>query len=211
MRSSVSMACREDEAWRQLRNAIDSLKSQMTKVRSEGVREAVERGVTSMSVLAKAKDVLHVKWRSKIKTAGHETADSKVAEIMEALETRVLSVLDQIQLKLAGQDKASSNLIAPAAPTRSPEQESIWTEVVKKSRGGQSKPIKKLKTAKTAKPNMVKKPAHSVKHTHIRLLAVLVSRKDEEFTELLRTLKRNVDPEATRNLRGCVGPGKMIS
>lgn len=122
-----------------------------------------------------------------------------MADHVEALETRVLSVLGQVQLKLAEKDKALTNLIAPPAPTRGLEQESISTEVVKRSRGGQSKPIRRPETADTADPKIVEKPTRSVRPLRTRPPTVLVSRKDEKFPEFLRTLKHNVDPEATGN------------
>lgn len=125
-RTVISTSC-EDEAWRDLRDAIDSHKTQITKVRSEGVRESVDRAVTSMNALAKARDALYLEWRLKVKATAHEAADNKVADRVEALENRVLSVLDQVQLKLAEQDKILSNLPLPLP--RDPEQEPKRTEV----------------------------------------------------------------------------------
>lgn len=45
----------------------------------------------------------------------------------------------------------------------------------------------------------MKKPARAVKPRHSRPLVVLITKDDEQFPELLKTVRRKVDPGVTDN------------
>lgn len=106
-------------------------------------------------------------------------------------------VLEQMQRKLADQDKVLFVLAASPPPAQGPvlgpDPEQKWTEIVKRVRAGQPKP-RHISAAKTPVQNRAEKTGHLVRPPRSRPLAIVVSKGGEEFPELLKTIRRTVDP-----------------
>lgn len=118
-------------------------------MKTERVKENVELAVVHLATLRKARDELHAYWRKRLEYAGREveTAGNKLAVRVEALEERVLGVLDNVQFKLAEQDKTLAKLTARTVSPPGPACQ--WTEVVKRTGGGPPKQPKQPKQAIT--------------------------------------------------------------
>lgn len=106
---------------------------------------------------------------------------------MDAMEERMMGVLGAVQTKLAKHGGTLAKMSEPAQPPT--DKTAKWTEVVRKPR----------KTAVEAKSNaqVPDKPKTQVKPVRARPLVVIVTDKNEQFPELLKTMRKKVDPSVT--------------
>lgn len=186
---------REYDAWCEFKGNLDILKTHMSWVKTEGVKENFEKVWSAFITFGEARRALHEEWRFAARSAGHAELEAKVADKMKALEMSVLGALTEVQEKLAVQERTLVNLAAPLVPTAG--SDAGWMEVVKRSRGGPQKPQKKLEPA--ISENAEKKLARQRKTPRSRPPAIVVSKNDEHFSELLRTVRHGIDPQVTGN------------
>lgn len=73
---TVVLRTREDESWQELKKAFESIKTNMSKIRSEPMKEAVEKTTALLSSHGRIRDTLHAEWRVKVKTAGQAVTES---------------------------------------------------------------------------------------------------------------------------------------
>lgn len=126
---------REKESWRELNNCMEHLKNLMQRVKAEGVKEGVDRVSLVYNKLMKQRVELHAEYRAKLHAAEREVevASNKFTGRVETTESRVLgaleavsdklaeqgNTLEQVQRKLADQDKVLS-VLAALTPTPRP-------------------------------------------------------------------------------------------
>lgn len=108
----------------------------MQRVKTEGVRESVERLNTVYNKLMKQRGEIHAEYRARLNAAEKEAdaASNKFIGRVDTSESRMLEVWDevsvklaeqgdalgQVQRKLADQDKALSVLVASPPPAQEP-------------------------------------------------------------------------------------------
>lgn len=173
-----------------MNEAIEGLKSLMGKVKTEGVKEGVERVAACFNKIAKVRGDLRAEYQAKMDAADRESnvAGTKIVDRVQALEDKVMDVLDQVADKLVVQDAVFSKLAKSTAPPPPPSVEQPWAEVVRRSRGRQTKPV----VTPVARAGTVKTP-------RARPLALTVKLAGEDFPALLKTVRRIVDPGVTGN------------
>lgn len=184
-------AKRENEIWRELKAAVDVLKTKVVRVKSEGVKDSVEHVTSLISQFGMAREKLSAEWRAKLISPDlhAEAADNRMVARVETLERKVMGTLNLVHTKLTDQDITLAKLVA--GPSPQPKTASQWTEVVKQARGRPSVPSASQDKAEKSKPQ--------TKILRTRPLAVIVSKADEQFPELLRTVRRAVNPGTTGN------------
>lgn len=192
---------REDTAFRQLAEVIGALTQMAARAKVEGLRNKIDMTANCLNELATAREVLQTKWKANLQIAVRDAADSRVAQQVTALESKVMEALQRVDSKLVEHDGVLASLKPPKILTSGAEPAgATWTEVVRKTKGNQPKP-------KTLPPNSQRdvtdgglgktgKPGRTLRS---KLLAVMVTKGTEEFPELLRTVKTTVDPEVTGN------------
>lgn len=192
---------RENDAWNALRSTIEALQSGKTNVRAESVRDNVDKTVSCLISLGAAREAIHAELRARSATAPRalETGErNDTADRVTALESKVMNAIDKVQEKLESHGRALEIMASTPAPvsTAAPGTsiEDKWTEVVKRSRGG---PKQKKLPEPLVGGTETKNRAHQRKQPRARPLAIAVSMAGEEFPELLKTVKRNVDPQVT--------------
>lgn len=115
----------------------------------------------------------------------------------EAFEVNVMGVLGQVSEKLTEQDVVLSKLTRPVAHAQSDEPK--WTEVERRHKGkvtarrGENSAVD-VATEKRSGPGNANR---STKTPRARPLAIMVTKGEEGFPELLKTVRRTVDPAVT--------------
>lgn len=181
-----------------LMKIIEVLRAQANSVNVEGVKENVERSVNTMIFYRKARDALQADWRARIQVAGLETLGNKMTYRVEVLELRVMGVLDQVNKKLIEQDGIVAELIISKVSAQPEEQK--WTEVVKRPRSGTNKqPKKPVEEAAAGNGDRAVKSIRLMKSLRARSLAIMISKEDEQFPELLKMVISSVNLKVTGN------------
>lgn len=100
-----------------MNEVIEGLKSLMEKVKTEGVKEGVEQFAACFNKRAKVRGDLHAEYQARMNAAERESnvAGNKIADRVQALEDKVMGVLDQVAYKLVMQDTAFSELAKSTA------------------------------------------------------------------------------------------------
>lgn len=186
---------RDNEAWQNLREVIEALKPQMGKVRSEPVKKNVDKALSNLITLGRIREAIYEELRAGARSAPNITEKDALREVEDrvtSLEEKVMGSLDLVQEKLAFQGKTLEAMTS--SPSAALEPEERWTEVVKRPRGGpkqhkQPEPMDS-KTAEKTSTRQRRQP-------RARPLAIAVAMNDKDFPELLKTVKRNVDPTVT--------------
>lgn len=121
--ASVQALKRENELWAQLKSTMDTMKTQMVRVKAEGAKETFERATRIIASLEKAREDMTMEWRSKIDAAGRsaEPLDTKFEKRVDALESKVLGALNAVQSRLTEQDSVLASFANHPAPARSTE------------------------------------------------------------------------------------------
>lgn len=103
---------RENDIWRELKTVVDSLKTQMAGVKTNGVRGNVDQMSSLLNSFRKVRDDASVEWRTKLEVAGRNTAEAqnRVVDRVDAMEGRVMNVLGLVQNKLGEQDSVLASL-----------------------------------------------------------------------------------------------------
>lgn len=125
-----------------------------------------------------------------IQLPGARAEESATAKCVEAMEARVLGVLDHVNKKLAEQDE----VLAKMVPLKTREQPELqgWTEVVKRTKGGvNKKPTTTPETTAIPKKNWQPNPPRE------RPLAIMVTKDDKNFPDLIKTIRNKVDQAVT--------------
>lgn len=118
----ATLTKRENQLWRELKTVVDSLKTQMARVKTEGVRENVDRILSLLTSIGKIRDDVTSEWRNKLEVAGRSTveAQNKMVDRVETMEGKVMDVLGLVQTKLSEHDSALSKLALAGQGTISP-------------------------------------------------------------------------------------------
>lgn len=249
---------REKDSWREFKDCIEHLKLLTQRVKTEGVKEGIDKAGSVYYKLMKQRTEIHAEVRAKLHAAEKivESAYNKVTDRIEASETKMLtalegvaakvadqcSTLDQVQHKLTDQEVALSTLTFPPDSTRERASERVgafeekvmgvlgqvsgklaeqdvvlakltgpgthiqpdqpkWTEVVRRHKGkattgrGENLTVD-TDTEKRSGLTNANRPARPPR---ARPLAIMVARDEAGFPELLKTVRRTVDPAVTGN------------
>lgn len=179
---------REEAIFIEVLNAIDTHKTQAGKIKSEGVKEAVGVTIKKMIEYRRVRDALHSDFQTRIRAAVVKAGVKKTAERVEAFEAKVLEALSQVTEELAEQDAVLSKLSKPVTHTQPDEPK--WTEVLRR-------PKKVVAGRRTEAPvvdmadenqNGSGNGRRLTKHLRTRPLAIMVSKGEECFPELLKTV-----------------------
>lgn len=150
----------EKKVLKEVKKAIKFRKALVENIKMGGVKENVERMSSGFSKLLEIRGALYAEFHDRVNSVDHEVnlVASKVADRVEALETKVMEVLDQVTEKLAEQKRVVSELGMPSAPTHQ-ELEQSWVEVVQRSRGDPNRQTSThvVEKAATVKPTRVHK------------------------------------------------------
>lgn len=128
-----------------------------------------------------------------------KTNGNKMTERVEALETRVMGELEQVNKKLLEQDGVLSKLATPITHTQPSEPK--WTEVVRRPKGVTASrrvdmPAVNATAEKRSGSGNVKR---SMKSSRARPLFKMVTQNEENFPELLKTIRRTINSAVTRD------------
>lgn len=172
----------------EVRGILDSLKSQMIRVKTEGVRENVEKITALFDVLVKSRDDIKAEYR--VRSASERTkaetssTETKVADRVAASEAKILEALAAVNKRLDTQDaiiNGRAQHVVPGENTSAP-----WTEVVKKP--ARAKPLPAV--AKPGPVTTVPRVAKSLPR------AVVIKRGDASFADTVKNIRRKIDAEA---------------
>lgn len=127
---------------------------------------------------------------------GSLAVDAKTCDRVAASEERILGAIGAMCKRLDKQNAVIAKLATEAnrvqsnmIPSAPPDIDQQWTEVVKKPRKATQKPTVEVRPAGDTRSMPTAQWA--------RPLAVIVTKKDEQFPELLRTLRSKVNPAVT--------------
>lgn len=126
----------EESTYGELTEAVDALRMLSGRLKADGAKDAIDKTINSMIKYGRTRDVLLADLRVRIEAASSRTAENVTSRCVEALETRVMGVLDHVNKKLTEQEEVLAKL-APKSCEQPGDQKS--TEVVKRPRGGPSK------------------------------------------------------------------------
>lgn len=190
---------RESEVLEEFRGILDALKGQIIRVKTDGVKNNVEKLAALFDELMRSRAYINAECRATV-VSERSCTDSLAAGItvsdkIAASETKILGALGAVSERLDSHDVLLSNLSLEKNNSRQgaylAAQHDIadvaqrWTEVVRKPRRtAVNRPVdvKPKEAAKTT----TRKP-------RTRPLAVIVKRDDEQFPDLLKTARSKVD------------------
>lgn len=162
-------------------------------MKTDGVKVGVEKLTGLFEALAKSRNEIKAECRAVV--VGERTrGDSKTCDRVVVSEMKILDALNKVNRRLDNHDAILTNLKTdkvrlvpePATLTAPTSQ---WSEVARKPRKPANKQAAGLNTGDSAKPARIMQCS--------RPLAVIVRRGEEQFPELLRTVRINVDPAKT--------------
>lgn len=169
---------REKDSWKDLKESLDTLKSLMSKVKTDGVRKNVDHAISYFNKIFKFRPELHAEVRAKISVADRDSkaVGRKITDYVEALETKVLRVLNQMSAKIKDQDRTLAKLVTFPVPNL--DSQSQLTEAVKKGRRKNLTTATKLSvTPKDAPVN----PTTTARLPRSRPLALMVKNNGDDF------------------------------
>lgn len=181
----------EEAAYGELAEAVDALRMLSGRLKADGAKDAMDKTINSMIKYGRTRDALLADLRARIQVAGSGAAGNVTTACVEALETRVMGVLDHVNKKLTKQDDVLAKLAAPK--TCEQLEDYKWTEVVKRPRGGSNKRL--ITPAGNAAPAI--RPNKPPKTQRTRPLAVMVAKDDVNFLELIKSIRSKVDRSIT--------------
>lgn len=186
------MVGREKELFKKMGEAFDFLKGLMGKVKTEGVKDGVDRAALCFDKLKKARTDLRAEYLARMETADREIgkADTKMADRVQVMEDKVMGVLEQVADKLAVRSVALPEM-AYSSPPQPRSEEQPWAEVVRRNATRRTRPV----VPPAGKVGTVKMP-------RTRPLAIMVKLAGEDFPALLKTVRQKVDPGVTGNSIG---------
>lgn len=188
-----TLISQDKDVWLQLRATLDRIKAHMPKIRSDTVRENVDKALSLFASLSRIRENLHEEMRDRIAQAPSEVKSCDANNRVTDLETKVLDVLGRVQERLTSQEETLARLSAPPLPPVPPED--TWTAVVRRPRRGQLKAIGV--SDPQAKQSVAEKPVRQMRPPRSRPPAIVVSDDNAQFPELLKTVKKNVNPLVT--------------
>lgn len=182
----------ENDVWQQLGSALETANSLLSKIRSDGVKLNVGKALSHFITLSRIRENLHEEMRDKIARMPSEAKSCDASNRVAELEVKVLDVLDRVQERLTSQEEVLAKLNAPPRPPV-PLGET-WTTVVRR-------PKPKTKPTGESEPKdsrgVVGAPARQLRPPRSRPPVIVVSDDSAQFPELLKTMRRNVNPQVT--------------
>lgn len=122
----------EKDIWLQLKTALDAVKGQMSRVRTDGVKGNVDKALSLFASLGRIRENLHEEMRDRITQTPSETKSCDANYRVADLEVKVLGALGHIQDRRTSQEKVLVRLSVPLHPLVTPGD--TWTAVVKRPR-----------------------------------------------------------------------------
>lgn len=99
----------ETDLLRELKAAVDILKLQMVRVKTEGVKDNVDKFAQLFSTFTKVRDELGIEWQVRIGCVDRKSAEAdRITDQLEATEKKTIAVLGIVFRKLAEHDKWTS-------------------------------------------------------------------------------------------------------
>lgn len=184
----------ENEILRDVHGTMEHLKSIVPRVKTEGVRDDVDKLSLLLELLVKSRSEIKAEYRTMVvgerSMADSAAAGSRTIDQVAESEARILGALGAINGRLDAHEKIILRLEADNGDPQGAQVEPAstvakWTEVVKKQRRATHK------STPVPGPAPIKPPAIPLRP---RPLAVIVKKGEEQFPELLRTVRSKVDP-----------------
>lgn len=206
---------RENAAWKNLKAIIDALKSQMIKVRAEGVRENVDKAVSHIISLGAAREALHDELRAMAKPTNGAPDSGVTTDRVDALEAKVLGVLDQVQRRLENQDKVLATLINPPAlplahEVKRPDQDGPSAAALRAEPSKRVKPLPERTVSGEKGPFVtVQKRKRRPARTTLSIGNELRARPAKTPAVLVKVLEGTSCAETVRNVKSVVNPADL--
>lgn len=182
-----------------IRGTLEHLKTIMARVKTEGVKEDIDKLMTQFDLLVKSRYEVNEEHRvsltverAKLEAA---VADTTAIGRVAASEVKILGALSAINERLDEQEKMTvhrtpqSNSVERQVAQVASVPSGEWAEVTKRMR--------KAVPKSEPEPSPVGVAKTSTKALRSRPVAVIVKRGEEQFPELLRTVRSKVDPAVT--------------
>lgn len=98
---------RKNEMWREVKSVLETLKTQMTRVKTEGIKKSVGKLTSFLCNCMKVRDEHGPMWRSRLDCTGRSTAEveDKLASRLDASEGRIMSALKSVAARLTSYDR----------------------------------------------------------------------------------------------------------
>lgn len=191
---------KENEIIGDIRGTLEHLKTIMARVKTEGVKDDIDKLMTHFELLVKSRHEVKAEYRvslaverAKLEAA---VADTTAIDRVAASEVKILGALSAINERLDEQERMtvrrtpqSNSVERQVAQVALSVASGEWAEVTKRKRKAVPKP--------EPEPSPVGVAKISTKALRSRPLAVIVKRGEEQFPELLRTVRSKVDPAVT--------------
>lgn len=193
---------RENEVVQEIMATFDLLKSLMGRVKTKGVKEQVEMMGTLLDELIRKR--AEIKSEHRVIKAGEKTkaessaGDKTTLDRVTVAETRILEALDAVNRRMNNHEEqinklASNNYQSPEIQQPCDRPDVQWTEVVRRKKPTKAADINN-KQGKSEHQTKITKPGKS---TRGRPVAIVVANEGQQFPELLKTIRKNVDPDVT--------------
>lgn len=113
---------RESELLRDVKAVLETLKGQVMRVKTEGVKENVKRLTLMLKNFMRVRDEVSAEWRAKLDCAQHSAAERefKLTSRLEATEGQIVGALELVATWLLGHDKSIAELSEGEALTGRP-------------------------------------------------------------------------------------------
>lgn len=168
----------ENEVIVEVGGTLDMLKGLMARVKTDGVKDSVDRLTSLFDVLLKNRDEIKSEYRTivvgKRTRADSLVVETKTYECVVASEVKIFDALGEVTKRLDNHEALITNLTLEASDrklkvdlTTRPDMAVPWTEVVRKPRRSMTKSKTELRPDDSMKP-MTKTPRS-------RPLAVIVN------------------------------------
>lgn len=168
----------------------------MVRVKTEGVKDSVDKMSTLFVSFAKAREELNAKWRARLDLATRSTngTEDNLMSVLKTSESKIMGVLRSLTEKLANHDRCFERLrVKRVTPLAINQSSAEWATVVRK-RGR----IEGDLVVKPSVPVVQVKPL--VKAPRTRPLTIIIRKDKEDFPALLKTVMQEVNPEVTGTL-----------
>lgn len=194
---------RENDVVQELKATLDFLKTLMVRVKTEGVKEQVERMGALLDELCRKR--AEIKSEQRVVKAGEKkkaepsVGDKTTMDRVSVAEKKILEALDAVNRRMDIQEEqinklAGRNNQSPEAQQPRDRPEEQWTEVVGRKKATTKIADSRNKQGKSEHQTKIAKPGKS---TRVRPVAIVVANDGQQFPELLKAIRRNVDPDVT--------------
>lgn len=198
-----ALSKREHDQLREIRTLVETLKAASVKVKTEGVRDHVDKLCALVNGYARTRDELNTEWRFKLELASRKPVNDEIAGRLEETESRILGALGTMSTKLQEHEERFEKLSAKSSAVQERESAS-WTEVVGRRKGipartdtaPQSRPPRARPSEEPIRSEPQKQNSAG-KQQRPKPMAVIVTRGKKQFPELLKTVRQKVDPATT--------------